>query len=192
MPMNKEQRDKILQLVQDAVNQDKALREKYSIGDKFRFIRDRLSALLKSVEESIAQFEQETVKKIAELAEDEVLVYVYLFNAQGQVVASWRKMVSPGVMYEYSVNRPIYMDRAHVEAIIRSKQNKAQHGYITIAIKKQDILPPVPGSEPAKDFIGNPVYKVKEGALRFEKLRSFTHQEHDYVINPEGELVRKE
>ncbi len=61
-----------------------------------------------------------------------------------------------------------------MEANIRGKQNKAQHGFITIVIKKADILPVPAGTEPAKDVIGNPVYKVKEGSLRFN-TSGFVH-----------------
>jgi hypothetical protein len=189
---NKEQGEKLLQLVQEAIKRDKELREEHNIGEKFRFIRDRLTALLSHVDEGLATIKEDSEIKTHELAEDEVLAYIYLFNAQGLVVASWNKMVSQSVMYEYSVNRPIYMEKSHVEAIIRAKLNKALHGYLTLAIKKSDILPAPAGMEAVKDTIGNPVYKVKEGSLQFKNLVSFTHQEHEYIVNAEGELVRKD
>src|SRR3990167_9684781 len=105
-----------------------------------------------------------------------MLVYVYLFNAHGLNFSSWQKMLSPSVFYEYSVNRPIYGEKAHVEAVIRNKTNKAQHGYLTIAVKKELI-----SSESSKDALGNPLIKVKEGGLKIERLICFFHHNHEYV-----------
>lgn len=188
----KDQKEKILQLMQEAVKQDSDLRDQYKIGDKFRFIRDRLSALMARVDENLTAIKKATEQKTNALSEDEVLVYVYLFNAQGLVLKTWQKMVSPSVLYEYSVNRPVYADKALIESVIRSKSNKAQHGYLTIAIKKDDITKPPEGVE-LKDALGNPVIKVKEGSLRFEKLFSFTHNNIEYISKGEtGELVKKE
>lgn len=185
----KEQEEKLLQLMRDAVQHDNELREKHQIGEKFRFIRDRLKALLSRIEESLITLQKETEDKADKVLEDETLVYVYLFNAQGLALQTWQKMLNPAVFYEYSVNRPIYTEKSHVESFIRGKTNKAQHGYITIAIKKQDISKTEASS---KDIIGNPLIKVKEGSLNFKRMFSFTHNGHDYILNEDGVLVKKE
>ena len=41
-----EKKQKLLQLVRDAIAKDQALRDQYGIGEKFRFIREKLNALL--------------------------------------------------------------------------------------------------------------------------------------------------
>lgn len=187
---NKEASEKILQLVLSAMQQDKELREKYQIGDKFRFIRDRLSALESRIQENINSLHKEVVKKSDTIAEDEVLVYVYLYNAQGLAFQTWQKMVSPSVFYEYSVNRPVYTDKSHVEAFIRSRPNKNQHGYLTVVLKKQDILV-VADPQLVKDSIGNPLVKIREGSLIFNQLRTFTHNNHEFIVSLEGQLVKK-
>lgn len=186
---DKELKEKIQKLVLDAVQLDKELRDQYKMGDKFRFIRDRLEALRLHVEEELKALQKTIESKTDTLAEDEVLVYVYIFNSQGIVFQTWQKMVSPSVFYEYSVNRPVYTNQAHVETFIRSKANKAQHGYISIAIKKSDII--LAPAETTKDSIGNPLIKIKEGSLLFNKMFSFFHQEHEYKINAAGQLVKK-
>ncbi|WP_172621964.1 type IVB secretion system protein IcmQ [Aquicella lusitana] len=186
---NAEQREKLLKLVRDAVEQDKMLREQYQIGDKFRFIRDRLHALLARIEESVAISQKESEIKADKLAEDEELVYVYLYNAQGLALQSWQKMLNPAVFYEYSVNRPIYTDRSAIDAFIRSKTNKAQHGYITVAVKKSNILKIQDAS--LKDPIGNPLVKVKEGSLSPGRMFAFTHNGQNYILDEEGKIVPK-
>ena len=92
------------------------------------------------------------------------------------------------MFYEYSVNRPIYTDKAAVENYIRSKPNRIQNAFATIAIKKIDLLP---SPEVVKDSLGNTLVKVREGSLKFEKLFSFTHNNQEYVLTATGEIVKK-
>jgi hypothetical protein len=185
--MSIDQREKLLHVVRLANQQDTELREQYNIGDKFRFIRDRLQALLKHVEESLASEEADDQPRDESLAVDEVLVYVHLYNAQGLVLQTWQKMVSVGVLYDHSINRPIYTDKSHIDAFIRSKSNKAQHGYLSIAVKKATIQ----ATEDLKDAFGHPIIKVKEGSLLFDKVAAFTHNGIDYVVKANGELIKK-
>ena len=186
---NEEKREKLLQLVREVVQRDKELREQFQIGDKFRFIRDRLQALLVRVEESLILLQEKSIQKVNVVLEDESPVYVYLYNAQGLQFKTWQNMVGASVFYEYSVNRPIYAEKAQIDAFIRSRTNKAQHGYLTIAVKKSDIIKP---EEKVEDMIGNPLIKVREGALKVNRMISFTHNGQDYILDEEGELVKKE
>lgn len=189
MPIDsRELKDKLLQILNKAVSQDAELRQSLQIGDKFRFIRERLGALKSEVESAM-----ETIKLVDEgnkqvVNEDEQLVYVYLFNAHGLDVQTWMKMLSPSVYYEYSVNRPIYGAKEHVESLIRSKAKRAQHGYMAVAVKKTSIL-----STPEtalKDSIDNPLVKIKEGSLKPDRLISFTHNGIDYFLNEDGKLEK--
>jgi intracellular multiplication protein IcmQ len=183
------QNEKILQLVQTALDQDTALRLKYQVGDKFRFIRDRLQAVLASVNKHIEIVKESAEETTHSLAADEMLVYVYLYNANGIILKTWQNMLNPAVFYEYSVNRPIYTEKSDVQAFIRSKTNKVQHAFLTIAIKKQHMLKAI-NAEEMKDTIGSPLIKVKEGSLLFNRLISFTHNGNDYVLDEMGLLVK--
>jgi hypothetical protein len=119
-----------------------------------------------------------------------VLVYVYLYNAQGITFKTWQKMIGPGVFYEYSVNRPIYREQGLVESFIRSKANKQQHAYLVIAIKKEHILSA--DADSSKDAINQPLIKVKEGELKINRLISFNYNGHEYVLNEAGTLIKKD
>lgn len=187
---NKEEREKLLQLMRDMLEQDKALRAQYQIGDKFRFIRDRLNALAARIEENLGSLATEEIKKTDKVLEDDVIIYVHLFNAHGLMFHTWQKMLIPSFFYEYSVNRPIYTDKAQVDAFIRSRPNAVQHGYITLAVKKTDILP-AGEVDVGKDSIGNELVKVREGSLQFERVIAFTQNNQEYILNEEGELEKK-
>jgi len=185
-----EQKQKLLQLVKEAVRQDGELRATHQVGDKFRFIRDRLNALSTHLEEHLSELTKKKEKKQDILSENEMLVYVYLFNAQGIVLQTWQKMLNPSVFYDHSVNRPIYIDKAHIEAFIRSKTNRVQHGYLTIAMSKEAVIKSS-ASELLKDALGHQLIKIKEGSLQFKRLIEFTHNGHTYFVGEAGTLTKK-
>lgn len=186
MSKDTEELQKLVKLLRDALERDKALREKYEVGDKFRFVRDRLNATLAALEAKIPDANAEQMRQKSLLGEDEVPVYVYLYNAQGLQFRSWIGMCNPKLYYEYSVNRPIYAEKEFVEALLRSKTNKTQHAYLAVAVKKANVI-----KGDLKDAQGNPLIKVKEGSLNFDKTLGFTHNGQEYEMNSEGELVKK-
>jgi intracellular multiplication protein IcmQ len=180
----------LLGIVREVIQQDLVLREKYHIENKFRFIRDRLAALQDTLEKALAVSDRLQSAQGISLDADEMLVYVYLYNSQGLQFRTWQNLVTPKVFYEYSVNRPIYCEKEHVNALLRIKTNKAQHAYLTVVVKQEHVIQ-LPDDLTPKDSVGNPVIKVKEGSLRIEKLINFCHQEKEYILNPSGELVIK-
>lgn len=185
---SKESKERLLQIISQAVSQDTALREQLQIGDKFRFIRDRLAALEQQIEEALRDIKVETDETKSLVAENEQLIYIYLFNAHGIDVSSWLRMLHPSVYYDHSVNRPIYGAKEHVEAVIRSKTNRIQHGYLTMVVKKDHIIKQ--GEQAKKDNLGHPLLKIKEGALQADRLVSFTHNGMDYTLNEDGDLEK--
>lgn len=181
--------EKLLSVVRNAIKQDGQLRAELQVGDKFRFIRDSLTSLLTGLEAELVVLKEATEVAAVKVGEDDVNVYVYIFNSQGLDVASWRKMVSPEVYYEYSVSRPIYAEKEHIEKLIDSKPTRTQHGFITVSVKKDALLPV---DEAAKDALGNQLIKVKEGALKIDRVVCFTHNSIDYTVGPKGEIAKKD
>lgn len=188
---NKSQNEKLIESVREAIKRDSELREKYQVTNKFRFIQDRLQKLLEFLEKHYETTQEEEKQETVTIAEDEALVYVHLFNAKGTALASWQNMVTPTVFYEYSVNRPIYAEKSHIEALIRTKNNKLQHAYLTVAVKKTNVVQAANDSSP-KDSLGHSLIRVREGTLSFERLVSFTHNLIEYKVDAYGVLVKKD
>ncbi len=180
-----EQQEKLIRLIREMIQQDSDLREKYQVGDKFRFVRDRLQGLLTHLESSSIQKASKEITEQKDEA-DKVVVYVYLYNAQGLIFRSWSAMLTPKVFYEYSVNRPIYLEKNNLEVVIKSKANKQQHGYLAIKINRNEIISAADAG--LKDANGNPLIKIKEGSLRFENLVWFFHNDQHYTVTPQGEF----
>ena len=182
--------EKLTCLIRETLQHDAELRGKYDVAEKFRFVKEKLLALLVHLEDEIkalqiAEHEQNTQK---ENSADTVLVYVYLYNAQGVVLRSWSAMFTPKVFYEYSVNRPIYSDKSAIDTMMRAKPNRQQHGYLAIKVKQSDIISK--SEAILKDPIGNLLLRVREGSLKFENMQSFTHNDVVYRLNAQGELVK--
>lgn len=182
----KTQHSKLIELMQEMINQDHNLRAKYKIEDKFRFIRDKAKTLLVHLEKNLPVEIDSDQERRGEVEKDEILVYVYLYNAEGSLLRNWQTLLNPKVFYEYSVNRPVYTKIEYIEAFLKSKPNKTQHAYLTVAIKSKDLL-----KEDQKDAVGSPIAKIKEGSLKFNKLISFTHNQQDYTVDEAGGFVKK-
>lgn len=182
-------KEKLLSIVKEAIAKDEALREQFNIGNKFRFVREKLQALHDEVSAALASIQEDIeANQPSAVQADEVIVYVYLFNAQGVLVPTWRKMLHPSVMYEYSVNRPIYQDQSAIEAVIRSKAEKQQHAYFAIAIKKESMI--AFADQAPKDALGHALVRVKEGSLVHQRILFFKHNDRDYRVSASGELIK--
>lgn len=181
----KEKQQKVFELVQKTIEQETALREKYEVGDKFRFVRERLKQLLAQLEADLRVEQTEEKSLYRKLEEGEVPVYVYLYNAKGVQLSSWINLLMPKVFYEYSINRPIYRELSHIQALLNTKTNKQQHAYLTVAMKPGDIL-----TSTQNDANNNPMIKVRENSLRFDRLISFTHMGQNYFLNADNELEK--
>lgn len=183
---NKEHGHQVLEMVRDVIKFDEELRVKYKIENKFRFVRERLQTLLEKLEKESKSKEKVTKEIARGPKENEIVVYVYLYNAHGANLKSWQNMLVSEAFYEYSVNRPIYAEKKYLDLLLRSKTNKSQHAFMSVAVPTDDIIQTAVAKQ---DTVGNPVIRVKEGSLHFDALILFTHNGHDYKLSPEGELT---
>lgn len=179
----KTEQAKLLALVREAIECDEASRVKFDIGDKFRFVRDRLKELLTQLEMDQVT-SSAVVKNVSSgIQENEMIVYVYLFNAKGILLKNWNNMLNSRVFYEYSVNRPIYENKTEIEAMLRAKTDKPRHAYLAIVVKKEDIL------QSANET--NPLIRVREGSLKLDRLIGFYHNGNEYTWSSEGGFLKK-
>jgi hypothetical protein len=183
--------EKMHALLNSAIEHEKILRQKYDIGVRFHVLRSQLQATLDEFEKELATIQQQensshiknNLRK--QVAEDETLVYVYLFNSNGNKIKTWENLLLPSALQDHSVNRPIYTDLAHAQEVLRTRFPKDQHAYFEAIVKKSDILT---GEEEITDNYQHPLVRLKEGALTIDRLRRFHHKNQDYRIE-NGELI---
>ena len=66
-----------------------------------------------------------------------------------------------------------------------------QNGVLKVDVPSEAIMK-LTDEASLKDSIGNPLIKVKEGSLEVKRLINFMHNEHEYVLNADGVMVKKE
>jgi len=185
----REQYDRLVSLMRVIVHHDAQLREQYAVGERFRFVRDQLLGLLAELEAAApAPCVSEEPAQQHKPGETGREVYIYLYNAQGAVVRSWAALLTARALYDHSINRPVYTEISEVQTLLRGKSNPAQHAFLTIRVAESDLLQ----LEGKTDAAGKPLFRVKEGVLKPECFISLTHNDHEYLLNPQGELVRRE
>ncbi len=181
---DKERTREIYREVEALVNEEKALRKKLGIGDRYKAISSRLEALQQYVHNAVSLPQQEAVPERASpaLSEAQQYVFIHLFNAKGKMLSRWEAMLSPRQLAEYSVNRPVYAEQAQVEAYIRSRPNDDEHAFLMMKIEQSDVLRGIESTD-NYDPQGCPLLKLKEGALKEQGLVYFFHKGSCYILS---------
>jgi hypothetical protein len=173
-------------VLHEVMDFEKQLRDSCAIGARFNVVPTQLKLLTEKIEKEITavlSFQQAACQTVETLAADEMLVYVYLFNAQGTLIRSWPKLISQRALLEHSVNRPVYANKQDVLKVLHAKLNPAQHAYVEILIKKTDIIPTEEFSgTPLKDATGFPLLRLRQGSLKPENIKTFFHNEKTYAV----------
>lgn len=186
---DKQKKREIYREVEALVQEEKELRKKYGVGDRYKAITSRLESLFKYVQQAVSLPQQETVIERASpaLSENEQYVFVHLFNNKGKILSRWEAMLSPRQLMEYSVNRPIYAEQKQVEAYIRSRANDDEHAFLMMKIEQSDVLQGE-ASTHNHDSLDQPLLKLKERTLKEEGLIYFFHKGVRYILS-RGRLV---
>jgi len=175
-------------LIKKTMETEAQLREKHEIGTRFNVLKTQLSAILQEIEKSrSAAAQKNLVKPAPESDESKTMIYISLFNATGDQVPTWSKLLNTQALLDHSVNRPIYANKPDVEAALRAKPNKMQQAYLVVLINKADIL----SATSLRDPIGLPLLRIKQGSLRPANIKLFVHNGKEYIVNPHGMLLPK-
>lgn len=180
------------QIIQEAVLAEQQLRQNYDIGVRFNILKTQLQSLSEKIDRELGSKRQKPAAEQAnadQLAKDEALVYVSLFNVQGNNLNSWQKLLEPKALYDHSVNRPIYYRQEEIEEMLHNKTNKDQNAYFVIVVNKNDIMSDETTTT-LHDPNGFPLLRLKQGALKNDKIRLFVHKNLSYTIDKKtGALI---
>lgn len=176
----------LYRLISAAVEQEKTLREKYKIGERFNVIRTQLQSTFEKYKdeyEAVNAQAKLSEKKERKPEENEVIVYLYLFNAQGNSVEAWQNMLTARALLDSSVNRPIYPNKEDIERVIRGRPNKTQHAYIEVIINKDDIL-----DNKLHDQYQHTLWRIRQGAINLSNIISFYYRDKSYPVK-QGKIM---
>ena len=194
---NKDDHKELRALLQEISKTEKDLRKGCEIGAQYNVVHNQIQALLDTYNTSSENHSSNnnlvkncprSIKRV--LSNDEQRVYVYLYNAQGGDIASWRKLLLPSSLMEHSINRPIYVDEEPLKKMLESKSNRTQHAYISAVINKDSVIRQYNLDESTLiDGSGHKLLRLKEGALKLENIDYFWQDGKQYLISKDGALI---
>lgn len=185
--------EKLKVLLEEALERDKALREQFKAGDKLDIVPKKLQSILSEVENNLVKITAITSQKIKRrdaIAEDDVIVYVYLFNGNGVELSSWHSMFTKDALFAYSVNRPIYLKKEHIDNLLQSRLPLENNAALAVAVKKTDVIVQEEAAF-ALDPLEQPLIRVREGAFSRNKIQYFQHNRQQYRVDERGKLIVK-
>lgn len=146
------------------------------IGKKLQTIRDEFL----QQQETMYGREKETSQQINDLFEKRAQmtkVYVALYAFDGGNLQSWERVIMN--LPSHLTSRAIYANEDEVKALIRSKPNPVNDGYISMFVNPDDILSQ-PAEKISTDKLGKPLLALKHKAISLESLDIFVHQTGNY------------
>lgn len=148
-----------------------------------------LMAIKTEAELELSRLEMKAEEKaitILPAAENEVEVYISLFQSDGYNMGKWAMQLRS--LDRYIVGRPVYQNQSDVEKRIRLRAaTGGNEAYVIVIVKKTDIQPE--GLTPLKDQFEHPLCSLKETALRNGRIVAFVHQEIRYYF-VDGQLIK--
>ena len=183
--------EKLRHLFSEALIEEQALRDKFGAGNQLDIIPKKLQGILQEVEDNLAkiiQLSEQQQTRSQGLAEDDTIVYVYLFNGHGKELSSWGAMMTKDALFGYSVNRPIYHEKKYIAKLLESRTPLENNGALAVVVKNTEILTQLEKAF-AMDLFEQPLVKVKEGALKFDRIQYFFHKGIEYTVGERGKLT---
>ena len=157
------------------------------------FLRNTIKPLLAikaEAEAELAQLEMKAVESAVvnqPLSEDEVEVYISLFQSDGYNMSKWAMQLRS--LDRYVVGRPIYKNQDDVEKRIRLRAGLGNEGFVIVVVKKNDIQP-AGNTAPLKDQFDHTLLTLKETAIKNGRIIAFVHGGTRYYFT-DGQLIKQ-
>lgn len=121
-------------------------------------------------------------------AEDEVKVYVSLYQADGHNLQKWEAQLAS--IDCYMAGRPIYKNEADIKKTIRQKLLQMSEGYAVVLVKKNQLLSQ--GFDQRKtDRYGHELLTIESGVINSEKVIGFSHGGRNYFYHKQRLILKK-
>jgi len=146
------------------------------IGKKLQTIRDEFLQQQETMDGRV----KETTQQISDRHEQRAQmtkVYVALYAFDGGDLKSWERVIMN--LPSHLTSRAIYANEEEVQALIRSKPNPVNDGYISMFINPDDIISQ-PAEKTSTDKHGKPLLVLKHKAISLDSFDVFVHQTGNY------------
>lgn len=156
------------------------------------FLRNTVKPLLAIKTEAIAELNRLDLKvneksiNIKPISENEVEVYISLFQSDGYNINKWAMQLRS--LDRYVIGRPVYQNEVDIEKRIHLRATAGNEAYVSVVVKKTNIQSD-PFAAPLKDQFDQPLIVLKEKAVHEGRVNRFVHQGVCYYF-VDGQLVR--
>lgn len=160
--------------------------------DSSLFLRNTIKPLTAIKAEAQAELDRLQIKAnekfitIKPAGENEIEVYISLFQSDGYNIGKWAVQLRS--LDRYIVGRPIYKNEADVEKRIRLRNALGNEAYVAVIVNKADIQSDAAATS-LKDQFDHPLLLLKEIALKKGRINTFVHQGIRYHF-VDGQLVK--
>jgi len=152
-----------------------------TIGKRLRALREQA---ITDLGMDATQQTQQAEKKVEEtIADDEMLVYISLYQADGKNIQKWQMLIK--ALTGAGISRPVYQQKEDLEELIRHKVDSQKEAYVIARVKKENLLR---GPEKGlQDRLGHPLLTLREGSLTLENMVEFIYEGKHYMLD-EGKV----
>lgn len=137
-------------------------------------LREQAEQLLKQIDHTQAP---EAAYRQKALADDDVRLYISLFQANGGDLKQWALQLRS--IRSHLLGRPVYENEEDVQKIVRQKTNRLSEAYVAVVVKKTAVLSE-PFRAPRLDRNGNTLVTLKDGAVSVDNIVEFVHGGKQY------------
>lgn len=159
--------------------------------DDSLFLRNALKPLKEIRKEAVVLRKEATATvadkqiELRDLAEDELLIYISIFQSEGHDLRKWELQLSS--LRSHLLGRPVYEKEEDVVKVIRQKLVQTSEAFVIVAIKKNDVQNFSYQAERV-DRYGNPLLTLKDTAVKSENIFELVHQGKRYFL-VNGKLI---
>ncbi|OGV32355.1 MAG: Dot/Icm secretion system protein IcmQ [Legionellales bacterium RIFCSPHIGHO2_12_FULL_35_11] len=155
------------------------------LGKKIKQMRDALAIKLDSIGGD-STLSSDFISRRAALENALIEVYISLFSLEGVKLQSWEQIVYN--IKKQVISRPVYATEEEVVNFIKTKSQKLNEAYISIFVRKEDILIPKGDKSPV-DRLGQNLLVLKDNAISLDNVNFFIHSTGSYRYS-RGKLVK--
>ncbi|OGT46359.1 MAG: Dot/Icm secretion system protein IcmQ [Gammaproteobacteria bacterium RIFCSPHIGHO2_12_FULL_41_15] len=154
---------------------------------KTLFLRNTIKPLMAVREQALVVQKKLTQEQIQgpakkQLGEDQIKVFITIYQSQGHNLALWETQLRS--LSSYVQGRPVYSNEEDIRRALRAKLDQVNEAYVVVAIDRTSVMNLINHAE-RTDRLGHKLLVLMPGALQSENIYEFVHQGkcYDFIEN---------
>ncbi len=182
---------KVIDALRKLLQQEKETREKYGVDNAHKFVPEELKKLLEKAESELAIPKEEESEGLLDAllqrqpGSEQSKLFILLYQAQGEDLRNWENMLTPDVLHELAVTRPVYGEEYYPQRVLKQRSHQPAFAYLTVIVGNEHILE----RGVQKDKMDQPLWRLDENAIKHENIIALQHNTLGLFVFRDGKLV---